>query len=154
MATMNPTKPTTTNGSGTVSKTTKARGDHPRVRGSRNGTRGVEPRERQYDLLTAALIGVAVGAGTALLLRTGPSGRRPIEPMWRMARAGGRMARKGARFAWDRGVDAWDNIPREEIAERVRDYADAARDTIDHVVDSELESLRRTIKRHRKKMGI
>lgn len=64
------------------------------------------------------------------------------------------MASKGARFAWDRGVDAWDNIPREEIAERVRDYAASARETIDHVVDSELESLRRTIKRHRKNLGV
>lgn len=64
------------------------------------------------------------------------------------------MARKGARFAWDRGVDAWENVPREEIAARVRDYADAARDTIDHVVDSELKSLRRSIKRQRKRLGI
>ena len=97
---------------------------------------------------------MAVGAGTALLLRRGPSGRRPIEPMWRIARAGGRFARKGARVAWDRGVEAWDNVPREEIAERVRDYAEAARDTIDHVVDAELARLRRTIKRQRKRLGI
>lgn len=105
-------------------------------------------------MLTAALIGVAVGAGTALLLRQGPGGRRPIEPMWRMARAGGRLASRASRFAWDRGAEAWDKIPREEIAERVRDYAESARDTIDHVVESELENLRRTIKRHRKRMGV
>lgn len=97
---------------------------------------------------------MAVGAGTALLLRRGPTGRRPIEPMWRLARAGGRMARQGARYALDRGVDAWDNLPREEIAERVRDYAEAARDTIDHVVDSELQRIRRSIKRQRKRLGI
>jgi hypothetical protein len=149
---MNPTKPVTTNG--TSSKTTKVRADRPRVRGSARGVPGNDARDRQYDLLTAALIGVAVGAGTALLLRRGPGGKRPIEPMWKMARAGGRMARRASRFAWDRGVDAWDNIPREEIAERVRDYAESARDTIDDVVGSELASLRRTIKRHRKRMGI
>jgi hypothetical protein len=74
--------------------------------------------------------------------------------MWRMARAGGRMARRASRLAWDRGAEAWDKIPREEIAERVRDYAESARDTIDHVVESELESLRRTIKRHRKRLGV
>ena len=64
------------------------------------------------------------------------------------------MARKASRYAWDRGVDAWDNIPREEIAERVRDYAESARDTIDHVVASELKSLRKSIKRQRGRLGI
>jgi hypothetical protein len=132
-----------------------ARAGRPRVRGSaRDAARGNDPRERQYDLLTAALIGVAVGAGTAFLLRRGPGGRRPIEPVWRAARAGGKMARRASRFAWDRGVEAWDNIPRDEIAERVRDYAEAARDTIDNVVHSELKNLRRSIKRQRSRMGI
>src|SRR5205809_7376549 len=40
-----------------------------------------EDREQQYDLLTAALIGAAVGAGVTLLLRRGPSGRRPVGPL-------------------------------------------------------------------------
>ena len=88
------------------------------------------------------------------MLRRGPGGRRPIEPMWRMARAGGKMAGRASRYAWKRGAVAWDNIPREEIAERVRDYADAARETIDHVVNSELKSLRRSIKRQRRRLGI
>ena len=44
-----------------------------------------EEREQQYDLLTAALIGAAVGAGITLLLRRGPSGRRPIGPLVRYA---------------------------------------------------------------------
>ena len=74
--------------------------------------------------------------------------------MWRMARAGGKLASRGARYAWKHGAEAWDNIPREEIAERVRDYAEAARDTIDNVVHSELKSLRRSIKRQRSRMGI
>src|SRR5215217_1211850 len=85
----------------------------PRVRGSGRVTeRGTEPREAQYDLLTAALLGAAIGAGTTLLLRRGPSGGRPIGPAWRVARegarAGAKMAGRGARFAWDQGVDAWD----------------------------------------------
>ena len=71
-----------------------------------------------------------------------------------MARAGGKLASRGARDALKHGAEAWDNIPREEIAERVRDYAEAARDTIDNVVHSELKSLRRSIKRQRSRMGI
>lgn len=64
------------------------------------------------------------------------------------------MAQKGARYAWERGVDAWDHIPREEIAERVRDYAEAARERIDHLVDSELRDFRKTLKRQRKRLGV
>jgi gas vesicle protein len=127
--------------------------DRPRVRGSaRNGAR--DGNDRQYDLLTAAMVGMVVGAGAALLLRRGPSGNRPIGPAWRYARKGAAMAGRGARAAWDMGVDAWDRVPREEIAEHVRDYAENARDTIDEFVHSELKDLRRAIRNRRKKMGI
>jgi len=50
-----------------------------------------EDREQQYDLLTAALIGAAVGAGVTLLLRRGPSGRRPVGPLVRYAGRGWRL---------------------------------------------------------------
>lgn len=69
------------------------------------------------------------------------------------ALSGARLASKGARFAWDRGVDAWDRIPRDEIEGRVREYFESARDTIDHLVESELKDLRRAIRRQRKKLG-
>ena len=151
--TVNPTKTRSarTNGAAGVPA-------RPRVRGSGRDSGGASSsREAQYDLLTAALLGLAIGAGTTLLLRRGPSGRRPIAPAWRTARAGAfagaRLASKGARFAWDRGVDAWDRIPRDEIQERMRDYFDSARETIDHLVESELKDLRRAIRRQRKKLG-
>src|SRR3954464_9712971 len=51
-----------------------------------------EEREQQYDLLTAALIGAAVGAGVTLLLRRGPSGRRPVGPLMRYAGRGAALA--------------------------------------------------------------
>src|SRR5690348_15805357 len=51
-----------------------------------------QDREEQYDLLTAALIGILVGAGATLLLRRGPSGRRPIGPMVALAGRGARLA--------------------------------------------------------------
>jgi hypothetical protein len=100
------------------------------------------------------MLGLFIGAGAALLLRRGPTGRRPIEPAWRAARAGAKMARRGARFAFERGADAWDKIPRDEIAEKLGDYAESARETIDDFVHSELDDLRRAIRRRRKKLGI
>jgi hypothetical protein len=132
-----------------------SRADRPRIRESgRDVGDGNERREQQYDLLTAALLGLAIGAGTTLLLRTGPSGRRPISPAWRAARTGAKWAGRGARFAWDRGVDAWERVPRDEIEEKVRDYVDSARDSIEEFVQSELKGLRRAIRRRRKSLGI
>ena len=68
-----------------------------------------EEREQQYDLLTAALIGAAVGAGITLLLRRGPSGRRPVGPFIRYAGRGAALAGlaglEGARWAGNRGVE-------------------------------------------------
>ena len=68
-----------------------------------------EDREQQYDLLTAALIGAAVGAGVTLLLRRGPSGRRPVGPLVRYAGRGAALAGMaglgGAKWAGDRGLE-------------------------------------------------
>jgi gas vesicle protein len=68
-----------------------------------------EEREQQYDLLTAALIGAAVGAGITLLLRKGPSGRRPVGPLARYAGRGAALAGlagfEGARWAGGRGLE-------------------------------------------------
>jgi hypothetical protein len=70
------------------------------------------------------------------------------------ARAGARLAGRGARYAWKRGRDVWDRIPHEEIEEKMRDYFESARDTIDSMVETELKDLRRAIRRQRKKLGI
>src|SRR5687767_8993689 len=98
--TMNPTRSRNTATSGAK---------RPRVRESARANGASDSREQQYDLLTAALLGLAIGAGTTLLLRRGPSGGRPIAPAWRVAkrgaREGARLAGRGARYAWDRGVD-------------------------------------------------
>ena len=68
-----------------------------------------EEREQQYDLLTAAIIGAAVGAGVTLLLRRGPSGRRPVGPLIRYAGRGAALAGAaglgGAKWAGDRGLE-------------------------------------------------
>jgi hypothetical protein len=119
-------------------------------------------RETEYDLLTAALIGLTIGAGLTFMLRRGPSGRRPVSPVvegvGRGASWAGRGAAKagmaGARWTRKRGAEAWDRVPREEIREHVTDYAGRARETIDDVVESELKDLRRAIRRQRKRLGI
>ena len=68
-----------------------------------------EEREQQYDLLTAAIIGAAVGAGITLLLRRGPSGRRPVGPLVRYAGRGAALAglagMEGAKWAGSRGLE-------------------------------------------------
>ena len=77
-----------------------------------------EEREQQYDLLTAALIGAAVGAGVTLLLRRGPSGRRPVGPLVRYAGRGAALAGlaglEGAKWAGSRGMEGarWAGGPR------------------------------------------
>jgi hypothetical protein len=121
-----------------------------------------DERDHQYDLLTAALLGMTVGAGITYLLRRGPSGRRPVTPVlervgdgasW-AGRHAARLGMRGARWAAERGEDAWDRIPRHEIRERVSEYFGRARDAIDDAVESELHDLRRAVRRQRKRLGI
>lgn len=139
-----------------------------------------EAREQQFDLLTAALIGAAVGATITLLVRRGPSGRRPVGPLVRYAGrgaalagiaglegakwAGGRAAegarwaapraRRGFNTAVERGGELLERIPVDEAIEQVRDYADTARDAINDVVKDELNDLRKAVRRQRKRIGI
>jgi gas vesicle protein len=67
-----------------------------------------DDRDQQFDLLTAALLGAAVGAAVTLLFRTGPSGRRPISPMLSAAGRGARFAGmaglQGARWAGEQAA--------------------------------------------------
>src|SRR6185503_17442552 len=96
-------------------------------RGRPEGEGGREQLDDQYDLLTATLIGVAIGVGTTLLLRRGPAGGRPISPMLRGMGRGAKWAGKGAAlmgargasWARDAGGELWDRVPRDEIREQV-----------------------------------
>lgn len=116
----------------------------------------------EYDLLTAALIGLTVGAGLTFMLRRGPSGRRPMSPivrgMGRGAAWAGRHAAavgmNGARWAGDRGEELWDRVPRKQIKRQVEDYVGRAREAIDDAVEAELRDFRRAVKRQRKRLGV
>jgi hypothetical protein len=128
-----------------------------RVRETNGGT-----HENEYDLLTAALIGMTIGAGLTYMLRRGPSGSRPVAPVMRgvgrgatvLGRHAARLGSAGARWTAKRGEEAWDRIPRDEIRDTVSDYAGRAREAIDDVVESEMKDLRRAIRRQRKRLGI
>jgi len=96
------------------------------------------------ELITAALIGVAIGVSATLLVRRGPRGVRPITPVMRAAaRAGAR----GARWVRRRGEDAWDRVPsRGDVEDQLEEYARSARAAIDRALRQELRSVRDTLR--------
>jgi hypothetical protein len=120
----------------------------PRARGSARDHDGGTGLEGQYDLLTAALLGVAIGVGTTLLLRRGPSGRRPLGTVVSGAAI-------PARLAGRRIVGGFRESPsrRAAIERQVRSFLESARDQIDDAVQSELRDLRGALRRQRKRLG-
>jgi hypothetical protein len=116
-----------------------------------------ESHEAEYDLLTAALLGVALGAGVTYLLRTGPSGR-PITPALRGAKQGLRwmgthasdLGSRGAKWAASTGEELWDRVPRDEIEKGVREQLGSLED----FVDAEVRALRKAVRRRRRALGI
>ena len=121
----------------------------PRVRGSAREREDGIGLDGNYDLLTAALLGVAIGVGTTLLLRRGPSGRRPIA-------IGATGATLPLRLAGRTVADAFRGEPsrREAVERQVRSFMHAARERIDDAVESELRDLRGAVKRQRKRLGL
>ena len=130
----------------------------PRVRASARDSADGGTRDAQYDLLTAALIGAAIGATATLLIRRGPSGLRPLSPVLRGAGIAGRSALRagaaGASWAREHGGELIDRIPVDRIEHDVRETVGAARDRIDGFVQHELRDLRRALRQQRKRMGI
>ena len=128
----------------------------PRVRESVPADEGT--RDAQYDLLTAALIGAAIGATATLLLSRGPSGERGMSPIVRGAGKAGRAAGKagalGAEWAKDQGGELVDRIPVDKIEHDVRETVGSARDRIDGFVSDEIRRLRRALRQQRKRMGV
>ncbi|MBA3466251.1 MAG: hypothetical protein H0T21_02500 [Gemmatimonadaceae bacterium] len=139
-----------------------------------------ENREQQFDLLTAALIGAAVGAGLTLLISRGPSAGRLAAPLMRHAGRGARIAgaagmggarwagdraaegarwaapraRRGFKQAVERGEEMIDRVPVDDMVEQMRDYMESARDAINNVVKDELDDLRKAVRKQRKRIGV
>lgn len=103
-------------------------------------------REAQYDLLTAALLGVAVGAGAALLLSAGLNRPQPHPMRAALDRGRGMMKRRrGGRLR---------QLTPSAVRDQLGDYLEAAREAVADTVDAELKDLRRSVRRQRKRLGI
>jgi hypothetical protein len=126
-------------------------------------------RDKELDLLTAALIGLAVGATATLLLRRGPSGHRPLATglsaagrgaLWAGAagvsgaKTASRAAAEGTRRGVARGMEMLDELPLDDIGDQLSHYIDAAKGAIEDTVRGELRDLRKSIRRQRKRLGI
>ena len=124
--------------------------------------------EEDLDLLTAALIGLTVGVGVTLLLRRSAPARsslsRGTELAGKGARvaslagvAGAELARKaarGARRGYDRGMDMAEDLSLDGVGEQLHDYFEAAKGAIEDTVSGELQDLRKSIRRRRRRLGI
>ena len=60
----------------------------------------------------------------------------------------------GAAWAREQGGELIERIPVDRIEHDVRETVGAARERIDGFVRSELRDLRRTLRRHRKNLGV
>ena len=151
-----------------------------RTRASVRETNLEGEREQQFDLLTAALLGAAVGTVITLMFQSGPGGRRPISPLisatgkgakWAAlaglegarwagdrsapaARWAGERSARGYRAAMERGEELVESLPVDEVADSVREYVDGAREAINDVVRAEMTDLRKAVRRQRKRIGI
>ena len=107
-------------------------------------------------------MGMALGAGLTYMLRRGPSGRRPIAPALEGAGRGLKWAginawkvgSRGAKWAGEQGEELWDRVPRDDIRRGMGRAVESARDTMEDMVESELRSMRKAIRRKRKQLGI
>jgi hypothetical protein len=67
------------------------------------------------------------------------------------SRAGAQLAKRGLKAAVEYGGDM---VDPDYIDDRLRDYYESAKDSLDDFVDSQLSELHRAIKRRRKKLGL
>jgi hypothetical protein len=119
-------------------------------------TRARTDRNLQYDLLTAALIGAAVGVSATLLIRGTTVRRRSsrvgvIDPALQAAR---RAGKRGARWAREHGQALWDRMPHDDIGDAVRGYAESAREAVDKAVEREIRDLKRQLRRQRRRIHV
>ncbi|HUF30708.1 MAG TPA: hypothetical protein VMM77_08560 [Gemmatimonadaceae bacterium] len=114
-------------------------------------------------MLTAMLMGVAIGTTVTLLLRRGPRGSRPAGAILAAAGTGtaaagrwaGRGAKRGATWVGDRGEEIADRLPSlDDVAGEIGEYLSAARETISDTVSDELSDLRKALRKQRKRIGV
>lgn len=174
---------TTTNTTEREVPTRGARAD--RARGKKAGPRraqqtqnyeGFWSHEHKYDLLTAAVMGAAIGAGAVLMLKSAnPSNRRRLlSLLGRGASMAGLAGWDGIKWAGENGVDGlkyarkhakpWlrhvrkeivDSLPPlDKVTDEVGEYLDEAKEAIENVVLEEISDFRKAVRRKRRDMGI
>lgn len=109
-----------------------------------------------------------MGVGVTMLFRRRPETRsslaRGLEIAGRGAGVaslagltGARMAGKaaaGARRSYKRGMDWAEDLSLEGVGEQLHDYFEAAKGAIEDTVSGELQDLRKSIRRRRRRLGI
>lgn len=114
----------------------------------------------ELDLLTAALLGAMVGAGAALMFGRLGGGRKKTlrRRVSTAAQTGAKRARgwgrRSAKWAASTGEDLIDRVPANEVRKQVADYFENVKEAIDDTVSHELDDLRKSIRRQRKKLGV
>jgi hypothetical protein len=131
----------------------------------RGAAEGAGSRDEDFDLLTAALIGLTVGVGVTMLFRRRPAPARTslmrgLELAGKGAgmaslagAAGSRLAHKAAEGA-RRGMDWAEDLSLDGVGEQLHDYFEAAKGAIEDTVSGELQDLRKSIRRRRRRLGI
>lgn len=122
----------------------------PRARGSVRAM-GIEgssdmDRDHQYDLLTAALLGAALGATAAMLIGTGMRGSQRSQTQ--------RIMRRGRKWATSRGRAIGSALDPSDVKEQMGDALASAREAISDAVDGELRDLRKAMRRQRRRLGV
>ncbi|HEY7898321.1 MAG TPA: hypothetical protein VIC03_07890 [Gemmatimonadaceae bacterium] len=124
--------------------------------------------DEDLDLLTAALIGLTVGVGVTMLFRRRPAPRTALSKGMELAGRGARMAAlagtessrmagkaaEGARRGYNRGKEWAEDLSLDGVGEQLHDYFEAAKGAIEDTVSGELQDLRKSIRRRRRRLGI
>jgi len=121
----------------------------------------METADEQLDLLTAALLGAAIGAAAGFVLRPRPKRSRLVRAVENAERAGRDAGKSAGRFRKRVGRQAVEGAgwvrehvapadPRREIGR----YMGEARERISDAVEEEIRDLRRAIRRQRRKLGV
>jgi gas vesicle protein len=103
-------------------------------------------RDHQYDLLTAAIIGAAVGATATLLVAAGMKETRRTPTQ--------RMVRRGRKWVSSRRNAIGSAVDPSAVRDQMEGVIASARDAISDTVESELKDLRKAMRRQRRRLGI
>lgn len=65
-----------------------------------------------------------------------------------------RRAARGAKRGYDRGMEMAEDISLDGVGEQLQDYFEAAKAAVEDTVSGELQDLRKSIRRRRRRLGI